>query len=195
MDAVFQFFGFGVPTQHDANNNATTANSTAGNGTNPDGTSSGQGSSRNVNKPPEERDPPPIAGYAAPSHMTAIGVQPFDAVFPPDGEHQVYAEEESFDFYRLVACAVSLRVIGLITVFVGLAELSVGIWVAYYIPNVRLGSWWAVLLPVLAGESDCRPRSHTMVHGERSTHPTRSLALSPAPSPMIRCQASGRRAP
>jgi len=192
MDGVFQFFGFGVPSQHDANNNATT-NSTTGNGTNPDGTSSGQGSSRNVNKPPEERDPPPIAGYAAPSHMTAIGVQPFDAVFPPDGEHQVYAEEESFDFYRLVACAVSLRVIGLLTVFTGLAELGVGIWVASYIPNVRLGSWWAVLLPVLAGERDCRPPSH---RGPRSTqHSPHTLPRSvPGTSPLIRGQASGRRA-
>ena len=35
-----------------------------------------------------------IPAEAAPSQTNAIGVQPFDAVFPPDGEHQVYAEDE-----------------------------------------------------------------------------------------------------
>ena len=30
-----------------------------------------------------------IPAEAAPTQTTAIGVQPFDAVFPPDGEHQV----------------------------------------------------------------------------------------------------------
>ena len=30
-----------------------------------------------------------IPAEAAPSQTNAIGVQPFDAVFPPDGEHQV----------------------------------------------------------------------------------------------------------
>ena len=141
MDAALQWFGFGVPA-HTAN---------AANGATPAAVVNGSDGNDNRDKPPEERDPPPIPGYAAPTHMTAIGVQPFDAVFPPDGEHQVYAEDESFDFNRLVTCAISLRIIGLLTLFTGLAELGVGIWVAYYIPNLRLGSWWAVLLPSLAG--------------------------------------------
>jgi hypothetical protein len=42
---------------------------------------------------------------------------------------QVYAEEETFDVYRMMSCAMSLRVIGVFVIFVGLGELGVGIWV------------------------------------------------------------------
>ena len=60
----------------------------------------------------------PIPAEAAPTQTNAIAVQPFDAVFPPDGEHQVYAEDETMDIYRLIACAMSLRVVGFATLFV-----------------------------------------------------------------------------
>ena len=70
-----------------------------------------------------------IQAEASPSSTTAISVQPFDAVFPADGEHQVYAEEETFDVYRMMSCAMSMRVMGFFVIIVGIGELAVGIWV------------------------------------------------------------------
>ena len=41
----------------------------------------------------------------------------------------MYAEEETFDVYRMMSCALSMRIIGIFVIIIGLGELGVGIWV------------------------------------------------------------------